>query len=312
MKARLAELAAQASEQVAQPAAWTPGGAFRAYPLRRAGLTAIVVHAARGKVDLGLARRRLLEVLGDGSDLTTFERATVLLHGLWLIEADARALAAASPPRVEVEGFGDAVLARRGGALVARLDARARAVRVPAFEGQAVLTARVVRPAATLRAEAHGLGVMRSYWLLGPEGRRRLAPGESVAQGAEVFVQLQIDSADEPRWRMLRSSYTVVEDFVPAGFAPVEDDKAHRGAPLELPLAHEALKRRVLGPERAVFYLEEPAPWSRRPRVLGYVVRAQFPGRFSAPPATVEDMYAPRLHGRSDPAVLSVASAGAR
>jgi hypothetical protein len=99
---------------------------------------------------------------------------------------------------------------------------------------------------------------------------------------------------------------------VPAGFTVLGEDKAYRGAPYNLPLAHEALKRRTLDPERADFYFEEPAFWSQSPRVVGYVMRAQFPGKFSAPPATVADMYAPKIRGQSEPAILTVAASRAK
>jgi uncharacterized protein YfaS (alpha-2-macroglobulin family) len=127
-----------------------------------------------------------------------------------------------------------------------------------------------------------------------------------------VYVELTVDARDGEPWRSLRSAYYVVEDAVPAGFSPVGEDKAFRAAPYDLPLAHEALKRRALSPERALFYLEEPAWWSQSPRVLGYVLRASFPGRYAAPPATIEDMYAPRVHGRTAAAVLEIVPSGAK
>jgi uncharacterized protein YfaS (alpha-2-macroglobulin family) len=127
-----------------------------------------------------------------------------------------------------------------------------------------------------------------------------------MVQGEEVFVELRLDAHDDDRGRSLRSAYYVLEDPVPAGFVPLVEDKEWRAPPHALPLTHESLKRRSLSPERALFFFEEPAWWSRSPRVVGYVLRAQFPGRFTAPPATVEDMYAPRIRGRSDPATLTV------
>ena len=106
--------------------------------------------------------------------------------------------------------------------------------------------------------------------------------------------------------RSQRSAYTVVEDPIPAGLSPLQEDKAFRAAPHSLPLAPEALRRRIFSPERATFFLEEPAPWSRRPQSVGYVLRAQFAGRFSAPPATVVDMYAAKLKGRTAAATIEI------
>ena len=158
---------------------------------------------------------------------------------------------------------------------------------------------------------ADGMSISRSYYRLLQAGRKRIEPGESVAQGEEVFVELSLDAHDGEPWRSLRSAYYVVEDAVPAGFTPLVEDKAWRGQPWALPIAHEALKRRSLSPERALFFFEEPAPWSRSPRTVGYVIRAQFPGTFAAPPATVEDMYASKVRGRSVAATLTVRPSGA-
>ncbi len=46
----------------------------------------------------------LFEALADRSSLSTFERSTAILHSLWLVERDARALRDAPPPKVEAEG----------------------------------------------------------------------------------------------------------------------------------------------------------------------------------------------------------------
>jgi uncharacterized protein YfaS (alpha-2-macroglobulin family) len=39
---------------------------------------------------------------------------------------------------------------------------------------------------------------------------------------------------------------------------------------------------------------------------VGYVMRAQFAGTFSAPPASIEDMYVASLRGRTKSDVLTV------
>jgi hypothetical protein len=313
-QARLAALAARANAALAQTAEWRPGQAYYDYPLRRAGLTAVLAHAASLKdVDANLARRRLFEALSDRNALSTFERSTVILHSLWLVERDAKALRGGAAPSVDVEGGAAPRLAPRGGGLAATLAPTVRAVKVGAFEGQAELRARVRVPAAKAPPVAEGMSVERRYYRLLPGGEKRpLAPGEKVPQGSEVYVELTVDAHEGDTWRSLRSAYYVVEDAIPAGFTPLGEDKAFRGAPYDLPLAHEALKRRALSPERALFYFEEPAWWSRTPRVFGYVLRAAFPGTYGAPAPTIEDMYAPRVHGRGSPAVLEVATSAVR
>jgi uncharacterized protein YfaS (alpha-2-macroglobulin family) len=205
-------------------------------------------------------------------------------------------------------------LVPRGGGLAVTLAPSVRAVKVAAgFEGQAELRARVRIPAAKAPAVANGMSIERRYHRLLPGGQRKpVQPGDRIAQGEELFVELTVDAHEGDSWRSLRSAYYVVEDAVPAGFTPLGEDKTFRGAPYDLPLAHEALKRRALSPERALFYFEEPAWWSGTPRTFGYVIRAAFPGTYGAPAPTIEDMYAPRVNGRGSPAVLEVVAPAAR
>jgi uncharacterized protein YfaS (alpha-2-macroglobulin family) len=184
-------------------------------------------------------------------------------------------------------------------------------VKVSGFDGQVELAARVRLPLDKVVARAEGMSVVRTYYRLLQGGRKRIEPGEAVTQGEELFVELVLDAHEGEPWSSLRSAYYVVEDAVPAGFTPLVEDKGWRGQPWVLPLAHEALKRRALSPERALFFFEEPAPWSRSPRMIGYVMRAQFPGTFAAPPATVEDMYAARVRGRTAAASLTIQPSGA-
>ena len=48
------------------------------------------------------------------------------------------------------------------------------------------------------------------------------------------------------------------------------------------------------------------AGWSRSPREIGYVMRAQFAGKFSAPPAKVTDMYAPSVFAQTGASKLAI------
>ncbi|WP_224363558.1 alpha-2-macroglobulin family protein [Hyalangium versicolor] len=276
--------------------------AFFHYPLRRVGLTALLAHAASfGKLDVDKARRQLLELLSQ-SDLSTFDRSTALLHSLWLIERDAKAFKKLPPP--EVKGAkGTVSFAPRGMGLVATLEPGTRSVNVGSFDGVATLRAKALTPLADVQPRADGMSIERRYYVLRPEGKVALAAGEQVAQGEEVFVELTLDARGDNK---ARSAYYVVEDAVPAGFVPLIEDKEYRGAPYSLNLAPEALKRRVLSPERATFFFEEPTWWSDSPRSVGYVMRAQFAGTFTAPPASIEDMYVASLRGRTKSDVLAV------
>ncbi|MFY0523305.1 MG2 domain-containing protein [Archangium gephyra] len=280
-----------------------PSEALWRYPLRRVGLTAILGHAASfGKLDVDKARRRLLEALTE-PELSTFDRSTALLHSMWLIERDAKEFRKLAPP--EVKGAkGPVRFTPRGMGLVATLEPGTRTVDVADFAGVATLRGTVATPLAEVKPVAEGMSLQRAYYVLREGGRVKLEPGVSVSQGEEVYVELTLDARGDNR---NRSAYYVVEDAVPAGFVPLVEDKEFRGPPHALPLAPEALKRRSLSPERATFFFEEPAWWSDSPRTVGYVMRAQFAGTFSAPPAFIEDMYVPGIRGRTGPDVLQVA-----
>jgi len=308
LQARLNSLVTKSGQGFAKLAEYKPGQememseAFFRFPLRRVGMTAIAAHAASfGTLDLTRARRRILEMLSE-PDLSTFDRSTALLHSLWLLERDAKAFRGMTPP--EVKGVKRAVkFSPRGMGLVAVLEPGTRTVDVGGFDGVATLQATTLTPLAAVQPKVEGMSIERAYYVLREGGKVKLGAGDTVSQGEEVYVELTLDARGESR---VRSAYYVVEDAVPAGFVPLQEDKAFRGPPHSLPLAHEALRRRVLDPERATFFFEEPAWWSNSPRTLGYVLRAQFPGTFSAPPARIEDMYAASIHGRSAAASLKV------
>ena len=303
LKGRIDELVARSNEGFVTLANLPPPSeAMWRYPLRRVGLTAILGHAASfGKMDVDKARRRLLEALSEPG-LSTFDRSTALLHSQWLIERDAKEFKKLAPP--EVTGAkGQVRFVPRGMGLVAVLAPGTRGVRVADFQGVASLRGTSATPLADVKPVAEGMSLARRYWVLREGGKVPLETGTGLSQGEHVYVELTLDARGDNR---NRSAYYVVEDAVPAGFVPLLEDKEFRGPPHALPLAPEALKRRSLSPERATFFFEEPTWWSDSARTVGYVMRAQFSGTFSAPPATIEDMYVPGIRGRTGTDVLKV------
>ena len=55
----------------------------------------------------------------------------------------------------------------------------------------AVDVARVRLPPEAATARADGMSISRTYYRLLEGGRKRIEPGEGVAQGEEVFVELR-------------------------------------------------------------------------------------------------------------------------
>ena len=310
VKGRLQELAVQASAASFAPAVWQGSEWAWRYPLRRVGYTAVLGHAgskAEG-LDEAKARARALELLNEPG-LSTFDRSTALLHSQWLLERELKDFKKSAPPSLEAGG---ARLEPSAGAFVASIPSEVREVKVGDTDAATTWRVRVRTPLAEVEPKANGMSLGRRYFALRGDQRVELARGDSVVQGEDVYVELEVSAhtADRSKW-WHQSAYYVIEDAVPAGFTALQEDKAYRGAPLSLPLTHENLRRRVLSPQRVTWLFEEPAWWSDSPRVIGYVLRAQFAGTFSAPPARVEDMYAADLFARTAPATLSVRPSGA-
>ncbi len=298
-KERIAAMVQRSRTLLAQNINYT-NEAFFSYPLRSVGLSAIVAHAASGTLaegDLKDARKRFVQALAS-PDLSTFDRGTLTLHHLWLIEKDAAQMKAMSPPAVDAGGA-KLSLAPRGFGLTAELPAKATSVKVGTFEGVATLEAKSLTPLASVKPVSEGMSIQRNYYLLREQGRKKIAESDTLKVGDLVYVELEFDAEPGDKWRTLRSAYYVVEDAVPAGFVVQSEDKIYRSAPFGLPLAHEALKQRTFTPETATFFFEEPAFWSRSARTIGYVMRAQFAGRFQVPPATITDMYSVKVRART-------------
>jgi uncharacterized protein YfaS (alpha-2-macroglobulin family) len=208
-----------------------------------------------------------------------------------------------SPPSVDGASVD---LVPAGFGLTSAVEPTANQLKVGSFDGVATWKARVRVPLERVQPKAEGLSLSRKYYAIKGDQKVELAAGQAVKQGEDVYVELTLDAANEDRFRGLRSAYSVLEDPIPAGFTVLQEDKAYRGAPLNLPLTHESVKKRAFTPERMTWYFEEKAYWSASPHVLGYVLRAQFPGTFVAPPASIEDMYAAQVRARTASAKLTI------
>lgn len=303
VKDRIASLADESRKGVISNAVFKPDDSFFRYPLRNVGFTAILAHAASMKdTDVDRTRARVLQLLAD-TNLSTFERSTALLHSQWLIERDIKAMKKLTPPSLEGS---QAELVASGLGLAAVVEPSANQLKVGNFDGVATWKARVRIPLESVQAKGEGMSVSRSYFALRGDQKVALKDGESVKQGEDLYVELTLDARNDDKWRSIRSAYYVMEDSIPAGFTVLQEDKQYRGAPLSLPLTHEAVRKRTFTPERITWYFEEKAWWSASPRVVGYVLRAQFPGTFTAPPATLEDMYASQVSARTTSSKLSI------
>lgn len=302
----LAALTQASYEGLGKPVSFERAAYWR-YPMRSVGLGAILGHAAsKGEVDAEQLRAKMLDIMAGSLDSSTFDRSTFLLHSQWLLAHDAKKLSKIQTPEVSADSGSVGKAVPRGLGLVHALDTGARKVTVGTFDGVARVTARMRVPATDASKVAEGMSIGRRYFRVGSDGSKSPIEGPTpVKVGDEIYVELTIDGAGT-EWRGRRSAYYVVRDRVPAGLVVLQEDKAFRAAPYELPLDHESLRRRTFSPEEVTMFFDEPAWWSRSPRKIGYMARAQFAGTFTVPPAEIEDMYEATVRGRSAGRTLTI------
>ncbi|MBC7794768.1 MAG: alpha-2-macroglobulin, partial [Clostridia bacterium] len=305
LKAKLDVLSALVRTSMAEPATLDFHDDFFWYfPIRREATAALLADAATPAGADAADRNAFFVDLMSRPDLPAFERATVLLHAMPFIAREAEDAKTSTPPVVKAGGKTIKLVSSIGG-FHASLPTDTRDVTVEGFDGHAQLEARAVLSLSGLDAKSAGMSVDRRYYVLRGDKRVPLGADDTVNQGEYVFVELELNANDN-RASSLRTAYYTVEDVVPAGFVAVEEDKEMRGAPYALPLEHEALKERIFNSDRVRLAFEEPTWWSQSPRTVGYVMRAQFPGTYAAPPAKVQDMYATQLWGRSDATHIAI------
>jgi uncharacterized protein YfaS (alpha-2-macroglobulin family) len=111
--------------------------------------------------------------------------------------------------------------------------------------------------------------------------REPIAPGEALASGQLMEIELVIDSKND-------YEYILLEDFKAAGTEPVDLRSGYisgaRGGYVEF------------RDNRVVFFFHSIA---RGTHSLSYRLRAEIPGKFSALPSVIAGMYAPELRGNS-------------
>ncbi len=271
------------------------------FPMRSTGHTALLAHAALiGGGDVAPLKAALMARFADDG-LSTLDRATLVLHSLPFVAAEKKATTTMTAPKVD--GAGEVTFVPRGSGLVARVKDGTNSISVGSFDGIASLRARRQVPLKDAPARADGFTIERKYWSVGSGAKTPIAPGAAVAQGDVIWVQLNIAATGE---RQDRSAYSVVEDFIPAGFSPLREDKVYRAEPLSLALAPTQQRQRIFSPRSVRFYLEEPAWWMGSARELGYVMRADFAGTFVAPPATVSDMYNAAAFARTGSETMTI------
>ncbi|MFP4002284.1 MAG: alpha-2-macroglobulin family protein [Alphaproteobacteria bacterium] len=158
-------------------------------------------------------------------------------------------------------------------------------------------------PQEPLSAVSEGVTLKRSFFTLDGEP----ADLSSVRQNGRLVVVLE-GEVESGRWW---GREMVLLDLLPAGFdieAPVRDNKLY---PWLKPAPTHATH---VSPQDDRYVTSFRTRWSKKKEKDSfkqvYVVRAVTPGRYVVPPAAVEDMYAPRIHARTEAAELTVIGAG--
>jgi uncharacterized protein YfaS (alpha-2-macroglobulin family) len=114
-----------------------------------------------------------------------------------------------------------------------------------------------------------------------------------VRSGDLILVMLELDASQD-------SDYIMVEDPLPVGTQPIEQDRGYAvpGVRLQQPRMHREFRD-----THAAFFLSR---LRRGKRTLAYLVRATLPGSYNVMPARILPMYDPQFAGNSQNAVLEV------
>lgn len=270
-------------------------------PMGELGAAALISHAVTAgsegqSEDAATARALFAEALARPQ--STLSMSALLLHSAHLLKADEKALTAQKAP-VLTTSNGEVTMTKRPFGFTATLPVGAQKIKAPSVDGTVVMRALTTGR----KAPTGGLAVSRKYYKLAGAQRKELAASDVLQVGDEVFVELTLDTLDDVP---AASAYTVLVDPLPAGFNVLREDRAYEGAPFTLPLRHEAMRKREFARDHVTYFFESPSRWSKAPRVLGYVMRADFAGQFKAPSATLTDMYDAARSAASEPAVLTV------
>lgn len=126
------------------------------------------------------------------------------------------------------------------------------------------------------------------------EGRWRV-DASSFEEGALVLIELEVATPTARR-------YVVLEDPIPGAFESY-DVRMQGGPSWVLALSRETSTRTEKRDDRALFFLDELPAGTRR---IAHVVRATAKGTFLAPPARIEEMYAPETFGRTGARTITV------
>jgi uncharacterized protein YfaS (alpha-2-macroglobulin family) len=114
-----------------------------------------------------------------------------------------------------------------------------------------------------------------------------------VRSGDEILVVLELEAAQD-------ADYIIVEDPMPAGTQPIEQDRGYAvpGVRLQQPRLHREFRD-----SHVAFFISH---LRRGKRTLAYLIRATLPGSYNIMPVRILPMYDPHFAGNSQNAVLNV------
>ncbi|MFI5181595.1 MAG: alpha-2-macroglobulin family protein [Thermoanaerobaculia bacterium] len=296
-----------------EPKKWTPlAESWPSYPGRLGSTLAIAAHALKvhGRLDPAAEKalaRRLLDFFDGRCFGSTFETSQVLVHSSWLIREGMRTARALPKLHVRVAGAevpSSALTVRETpGGVEISVDPREAAKGPLTVEGGGddvrirVFLVRVV-PFGRATAVPGGWDLKREYFRIHPKSGALTPLDGNVSIGDLVYVRLsfQARTGKLPWWA---SSYYLLADQVPAGFAVVEEDKIYDGAPFRLKLHEAGYATRDIRSDRVTWTFAFGRAFMDRAFQTGYVLRAQYAGDFAAGVARLEDFYDEKLYSQT-------------
>lgn len=246
-----------------------------------AAMLTLVAETTPAPVPTGELRDLVARLAASAGAASTQENAWMLLAANALLEGG-------EAPRVEIDGeIVEGNVVRRFGS-----DGLARPLRLVNRGTEplpVVVTVRGV-PVDPLPAGGQGFTIARTYYSLDGE----VVDISQAGQNERFVVVLQV--GEENAW----VSRVLVADLLPAGFE-IDNPNLVAGASLAAFswLPEDVNPARVeFRDDRFVAAFDRTADSPRR-ITLAYMVRAVTPGRYTHPPAIVEDMYRPQLSART-------------
>lgn len=146
-------------------------------------------------------------------------------------------------------------------------------------------------PNSEVPSQNRGWALARQYFKLSEKGEKKeIDPANTTLKvGDLVYAEIKFmrGNTNKPWYA---SRYYVLTEGIPAGMTVIQEDAVYRSEPFSLPLNGRARTREIMN-DQIRWYYDFTHGWMDRDIVLGYVMRANYPGQFDSGVTKIEDFY---------------------